>query len=33
MEIRLGGGSEWTVVDFADADGVTFADAFLTAAD
>jgi hypothetical protein len=29
MEIRLGGGSEWTVVDFADADGVTFADAFL----
>lgn len=28
MEVRLGGAGEWTTVDFADADGVSFAAAF-----
>lgn len=30
MEMRLGGGPDWTVVDFGDASGVEFADAFQT---
>jgi hypothetical protein len=32
LEVRLGGSGDWTVVDFADAPGVSFADAFLGAA-
>ncbi len=31
LEVRLGGGGEWTSVDLAPADGVEFADAFLEA--
>ncbi|NED96054.1 hypothetical protein G1H11_12120 [Phytoactinopolyspora alkaliphila] len=33
MEVRLGGGAEWTVVDFDDASDVSFADAFLDKAE
>jgi hypothetical protein len=31
MELRLGGGGEWTVVDFAEAPDVDFAADFLAA--
>lgn len=32
MELRLGGGAEWTVVEFGDAPGISFAETFRAAA-